>query len=386
MQIQQSSQDGMTVLILAGPLDLAAAPQLQQVILKQLAQQPPAIICDLAEVEAIDPLCAQVFNSIRHPALGWPNTTLVLCAPRPRVADILRRLGVARLLAIHPSLEEALANARARPPRLRERLPLGPAPTAARAGRDFVRLVCGRWGLGGLAEPAALVASELITNAVAHAGTVLELRMELRRSQLQVAVADQDPDLGGVLAAKDGDERGLGLLVVERVATAWGVRREGSGGKVVWCLLALPAATRMAASAPSAAARRAAGPGWHRQLPSTTRQPAAIEVHREGPIPEPRPPTGDREQLAARMLAEVLQPLFGLGVVLLAIGGLTQEAEARRRLEGATDDLDIIVRDLHAGLLESTLGEGHPRPLSQVRPGDPSPIGGGERPTGGPAA
>ena len=29
MQVKQSSQDGMAVLTLAGPLDLAAAPQLQ---------------------------------------------------------------------------------------------------------------------------------------------------------------------------------------------------------------------------------------------------------------------------------------------------------------------------------------------------------------------
>jgi anti-anti-sigma factor len=58
MRIQESSQDGCVVLTLAGRLDLAAAPQLQRAILKQLAQQPPAIICDLGQVEAIDPLCA----------------------------------------------------------------------------------------------------------------------------------------------------------------------------------------------------------------------------------------------------------------------------------------------------------------------------------------
>jgi anti-anti-sigma factor len=58
MQIQPSSQDGTTVLTLAGPLDLAAAPRLQRAILKQLAQHPPAIVCDLAQVEAIDPLGA----------------------------------------------------------------------------------------------------------------------------------------------------------------------------------------------------------------------------------------------------------------------------------------------------------------------------------------
>ena len=40
------------VLTLAGRLDPGTAPRLQRVILKQLAEQPPAIICDLSRVEA----------------------------------------------------------------------------------------------------------------------------------------------------------------------------------------------------------------------------------------------------------------------------------------------------------------------------------------------
>jgi anti-anti-sigma factor len=240
MRIQRSSRQGCVVLALAGRLDVAAAPQLQRAILKQLAEHPPAIICDLGQVEALDPLCAGVFSSIRHPALGWPGTALVLCAVRPPVADTLLQLGVARHLAIYPTLNEALANARARPPRLRERLALGPTSTAVRAGRGFVREVCRGWGVGALAEPAALVASELVTNAVVHARTALELRLEWRGSRLQVAVHDQDPDLRRVLAAKDRTDGGLGLQIVDQVASAWGVRQEGAGGKTIWCALELP--------------------------------------------------------------------------------------------------------------------------------------------------
>jgi anti-sigma regulatory factor (Ser/Thr protein kinase) len=104
-----------------------------------------------------------------------------------------------------------------------------------------VREVCGRWGIGELTEPAALVASELVTNAVVHARTALELRLDMRGSRLQVAVKDQDPNLARVLAAKDGAGGGLGLVIIGQVATAWGVRRDGDGGKVVWCTLELPA-------------------------------------------------------------------------------------------------------------------------------------------------
>ena len=57
MRIQRSSRQGCVVLTLAGRLDLPAAAQLQRTILKYLAEQPPAIVCDLGQVEGIDP-CA----------------------------------------------------------------------------------------------------------------------------------------------------------------------------------------------------------------------------------------------------------------------------------------------------------------------------------------
>jgi anti-anti-sigma factor len=239
MRIQQSSHQGSVVLTLIGRLDLAAAPQVQRAILKQLAEQPPAIICDLGQVEAIDPLCAEVFTSIRHPAFGWPGTALVLSGTRPAVAGLLVRHGVARRLAMYPSLDQALRYARDRPPRLRERLALDPVPTAAGAGRAFVGQVCGRWGLQELAGSAALLASELVTNAVVHARTALELRVELRGPRLHVAVKDKDPNLGPLLAAKDGTKRGLGLVIVDRIATTWGVRNDGPDGKTVWGALDL---------------------------------------------------------------------------------------------------------------------------------------------------
>jgi anti-anti-sigma factor len=210
MRIQQSSHQGCVVLTLVGRLDLTAAPQVQRAILKQLAEQPPAIICDLGQVEAIDPLCAGMFTSIRHPALGWPGTALVLCGTRPAVADLLVEHGVGYRLAMYPSLDQALANVSARPPWLRERLEPGPVPTAARAGWAFVREVCGRWRLERLAGSAALLASELVTLAVMHARTALELRVELLGRWLHVAVHDQDPDLLRLLTAENRADQGLG--------------------------------------------------------------------------------------------------------------------------------------------------------------------------------
>jgi LuxR family maltose regulon positive regulatory protein len=122
---------------------------------------------------------------------------------------------------------------------LRERLTLEPVAAAARVGREFAREVCGRWGLGGLADPAALLTSELVALTVTPAGGALELWVELRGPRLHVAVKDQDPDLMRFLAAKEGTDRSLSLLILDRVATAWGVRQDGTGGKTAWCTLAL---------------------------------------------------------------------------------------------------------------------------------------------------
>jgi anti-anti-sigma regulatory factor/anti-sigma regulatory factor (Ser/Thr protein kinase) len=283
MRIAQSQRDSYVVLALTGRLDLAAAPQLQRVLLKHLDQQPPGIICDLAGVEGIDPLCAGVFSSVRHPALGWPGTVVGVCGARPAVAAILAdHLG---LWSLHDRLDEAVAHLPAPPLRLRERLALGPGPTAAGAARGFVRRLCARWDLDGLAVPAVLVANELVTNAVVHARTPLELRVELEvpASRLQLAVHDRDPQLVRLLAAGHGGDHGLGLTIVGRLAKVWGVRQDPSGGKVVWCILdrsaALPEPSPAEQELPVARLALAALPGsdggpngWHRQLPAPTQR------------------------------------------------------------------------------------------------------------------
>jgi anti-anti-sigma regulatory factor/anti-sigma regulatory factor (Ser/Thr protein kinase) len=237
VKIEQTNRDGFVVLTLVGRLDLAAAPQVHRALLEHLDQWPSVILCDLAGVEAIDPVCAGVFSSVRHPELGRAGTVLAVCGARPAVAAVLTRRQVPGRWSLYGTLDEAIAHARVRPPRLRERLTLGPAPAAAGAARAFVRRLCARWELGALAEPAVLVANELVTNAVVHAQTPLELRVELRGQRLQVAVRDGDPRLVRLLATKNAAERGLGLALVNRLATAWGVRQDRAGGKVVWCVL-----------------------------------------------------------------------------------------------------------------------------------------------------
>src|SRR5262245_36683481 len=100
-------------------------PAFRRVLVKRLAERPVAVICDLSGLQERDPSCAAVFTSgANHPASSWPQTNLVVCGAQPAVSAMLERLGVPQFLSVHPTVEEALAQARARPPYLRAELAL----------------------------------------------------------------------------------------------------------------------------------------------------------------------------------------------------------------------------------------------------------------------
>jgi anti-sigma regulatory factor (Ser/Thr protein kinase) len=88
-------------------------------------------------------------------------------------------------------------------------------------------------------ERAVLLANELVTNAVVHAGTDIRLRLELRGDRLHIAVRDDNPRLLRLVVPDWQAEGGRGLWLVEQLARAWGVTPHPDGGKVVWCVLSL---------------------------------------------------------------------------------------------------------------------------------------------------
>jgi hypothetical protein len=74
---------------------------------------------------------------------------------------------------------------------------------------------------------------------VVHTKGPLRLRLDWRQERLSVAVADRWPRLLR-LAGEPGDletEAGRGLLIVDQLASRWGVQHRAEGGKVIWCEL-----------------------------------------------------------------------------------------------------------------------------------------------------
>jgi anti-anti-sigma regulatory factor/anti-sigma regulatory factor (Ser/Thr protein kinase) len=245
MEIQHSTTDGCQVVTLTGSIDLFSVAQIQRALVKDLSEEPFALICDLGGVDTMDPVCATVFSTVaNHPSSRWPATSFLLCGAQPSVAEVLGLLTVPHFLQLYASLQDALDAAVARPPYLQDELVLAPSPTAPATARTFVREVCQYWQLAlpdtTLVDRAVLVASELVTNAVVHARTELRLRVELRDELLHLAVREGNPRMLRLVTIPDPEaERGRGLWLVEQLAQAWGVNRHPDGGKVVWCTLRL---------------------------------------------------------------------------------------------------------------------------------------------------
>jgi anti-sigma regulatory factor (Ser/Thr protein kinase) len=116
-----------------------------------------------------------------------------------------------------------------------------PVSGAARHARNVVTDACLRWGLPSLIAPATLIISELVSNVVDHAQTLMTVRVAHRQPDLYLAV-DDGASAPPVLREWDGDGlplRGRGLMLVAAAATTWGYERRVAG-KTVWATVALP--------------------------------------------------------------------------------------------------------------------------------------------------
>jgi anti-sigma regulatory factor (Ser/Thr protein kinase) len=123
------------------------------------------------------------------------------------------------------------------------RLELPGTPVAPSVARLFVRNLCQEWGAEAVCDVAELLSSELVTNAVVHGRTAVELEAAYDEatvpSQLRIEVYDRSPDEidRSPRPPAEGAEGGRGLAIVARLACRWGVD-PCSPGKRVWFMLA----------------------------------------------------------------------------------------------------------------------------------------------------
>lgn len=88
-------------------------------------------------------------------------------------------------------------------------------------------------------ETAELLTTELVTNAIVHVGCKSQLFLRAARGTVRVEVTDPDDRLPSMAAPNLDDVGGRGLVIVDGLASAWGVERTKSG-KTVWFELSSP--------------------------------------------------------------------------------------------------------------------------------------------------
>jgi CheY-like chemotaxis protein len=106
-----------------------------------------------------------------------------------------------------------------------------------REARRFVTSRCEAWGCQDGIDDASLIVSELVTNAIVHAGTSCRLTVRRRPHAFRLEVRDgrntqPDPRLSG-----PSEEHGRGLFLVSATAVAWGIEPAPGEGKIVWAEL-----------------------------------------------------------------------------------------------------------------------------------------------------
>lgn len=116
-------------------------------------------------------------------------------------------------------------------------LDLAVDPINVRRARSLAAAFARHEHVDALSESLILVTSELVSNAIRYADSVVTLTLTRQGPSVRVEVADDGggvPQLGHPAATVP---TGRGLLIIDGLASDWGSHRSGHG-KVVWAELA----------------------------------------------------------------------------------------------------------------------------------------------------
>ncbi|MFB9447299.1 ATP-binding protein [Dactylosporangium vinaceum] len=228
----------VAVLRATGRLTFASVSLLRGAGQKALTDHPEVLLIDVAGLVAVDDITLTVFPMIARHGVDF-GTDMMLVGATPALHAQLDRLGVARQVPVHTGPAEAVAAHARMPGPRRLELALAARPASTSAARELVDRACAQWRLPELADRAALIVTELVANAIEHAGTPMLVSVALRDRHLHLAVHDESRlplERSGDAGDDEDEEPGRGLLIVEGMASAWGCLHT-AGGKVVWATL-----------------------------------------------------------------------------------------------------------------------------------------------------
>ena len=218
-----------------------------------------------------------------------------------------------------------------------------PGAEAPGLARRFLRKTLSDQVAPTVIEVAQLLVSELVTNAVVHAASPVEVEASLDEAGLVVRVRDADT---GPLVSRSGstelDEGGRGFILIDRLAHSWGTEH-GGGRKTVWFRLATDDRQPLPASA------RPIPPS-----PDTTDAESIAQAQRMLRTLVLRPNLQTRltlrEQIA-ELLARVVEVVGARGASITLVSGPDKIVVGN--VDGTTSPymLELVVDDQHVGEL-----------------------------------
>ncbi len=105
-------------------------------------------------------------------------------------------------------------------------------PESVPAARQFVRSVLSEQNAD-TRDAVELMASELATNCIHHAGTAFEFSIESGERTIRVEVRDTGKGHPEPRSPSPRERTGRGLRIVEAMSEAWGIE-SSPAGKTVW--------------------------------------------------------------------------------------------------------------------------------------------------------
>jgi hypothetical protein len=150
------------------------------------------------------------------------------------LANRLQQIGTNRFLPVYPTLHQARTALHNRiPPTDRLVTHQTAAPHAPRTARLLVDQACRGWQLSHFQFSAQLIVSELVANAVQHAGTDISVTVSRRAERLHMIVSDRNHRMPELPARRRGRPAISGLHLVQILSARWGTVPT-SDGKMIW--------------------------------------------------------------------------------------------------------------------------------------------------------
>jgi anti-anti-sigma regulatory factor len=221
----------VTVVRAIGEMTYTSVAALRRVVRKGFTDRPALMLVDVAAVAVLDDVTVTTFAALAKQG-AEAEVPVMLVGPSLPFAAHLNAMGIGRSVPVYPTEASARQAFAERPAPGRLQVDLDPVPSATAVARDLVDRACARWRLVELADAAALIATELVANAVQHAGTAMTFVVTHRPSYLHLACRDRSP-AEPHRGPTDDLDGGRGLLLIEAIAESWGFSPT-LDGKVVW--------------------------------------------------------------------------------------------------------------------------------------------------------